>query len=248
MKISKHIKIYIGIGILLLVLSGISIKRKVEKPTAPRPVFPIFEFDKPEKKEALLEPSKRAPVKYPNLSLEGTVISGKPSAYIRDLDSQKAAYYMLGDKILNATLVDVKRGMVTLEVEGERYNLYLESEAPYGKSPFEEVSPSFRIVREDDLFAMVNSDEGTPNPLAELVPHKNRRGNFVGYKVEGVKPGSLAFLAGLRNGDIVNKVNNQKLLTQQKAIQTFRKVRKVKNIEIGLLRESKTINLKYKVK
>ena len=248
---------YICIGILILAICLVYIGRVFFRAgpipragSVPETALDLSKpgFDSLDKKEVSIELSKPTLIKHPNLRLEGTIITEEPSAYIRDLDSQEAAYYAAGDEILNATLIDIKRGIVTLDVEGETYSLYLESGASYGKSPFEEVSPTFRIVREGDLLTMVDSDEGGLKTLAEVSPYKDRKGTFAGYKVDGIKPASLAFLAGLRNGDIINRVNNQKLLTQQKAIQTFRKVRKTKDIEIGLLRESKNINLKYKIK
>lgn len=247
---------YICIGILILAIGLVYIGRVFFK-TTPIPEAPLdlskSEFRSLEKKESPQkespsELSKCAPIKYPNLRLEGTIITKEPSAYIRDLDSQQAAHYITGDKILNATLIDIKRGRVILDVEGQRYSLHLESGHPYDKSPFEEASLSFRIVREGDLLTIVNSDEEGLKTLAEIIPYKDREGAFAGYRVEDIKPGGPAFLAGLRNGDIINRLNNQKLLTQQKAIQTFRKVRKLKSIQIGLLRESKKIDLEYKIK
>lgn len=241
---------HICIAILILAIGFIYIGRVFFK-TTPAPKTTL-KSEVPtlglEKKNTPPELSRCAPVKYPNLRLEGTVITKEPSAYIRDLDSQRAGCYTIGDKILNATLIDIKRGRVVMDVEGQRYSLYLESGHSDDKNPFEEASPSFRIVREGDLLTMVNSNEEGLKTLAEITPHRDKEGAFAGYRVEGIKPASLAFLAGLRNGDIINRLNNQELLTQQKAIQTFRKVRKLKSIQIGLLRESKNINLKYKIK
>lgn len=237
----------IAIAILILAIGFLYMGRVFFKAT-PIPKIPLTSALSGLGEKKAPPESIRAPIKYPNLRLEGTVITREPSAYIRNLDSGLTGCYIAGNKISNATLVDIKRGMVLMDVEGQRYNLYLDPGHSEDKNPFEEASPFFRIAKEGDLLTMVNSDTEGLKASVEMTPQRNKEGAFAGYRLKGIKPASLPFLAGLRNGDIINSLNNQELLTQQKAIQTFRKVRKLKNIQIGLLRKSKNIDLKYNIK
>ncbi|MFH1867372.1 MAG: PDZ domain-containing protein [Candidatus Omnitrophota bacterium] len=185
-------------------------------------------------------------VDYPDLRLEATMTTGVPRAYIRELDSQRAALYSIGDNVSIATLIDIKRDEVLLDVEGNIYSLYLES-ADF-EEPIEDSPSSLKIVRRKDILGVVNSNNDGLGTLATLTPHRDNEGNFNGYLINGVKTASPASLAGIRNGDILTEVNNQQLLTPQKAIQVFKKVRKLNDINIGLLRDSKNITKKYRIK
>lgn len=187
----------------------------------------------------------KAPLKFPNLRLEGTIISGIPAAYIRDLDSQEASYYNIGDEVLNAKVVDIKRGMAALDMEGKKIVLYLEKS--YMDSPIWELSDTLRVVMRDKLLELINSEEGDLKANLEMKPHLDKEGNFRGYEIKGVKTGSLPYLGGLRNGDIIKEINKQKLSSEQKSIQTFKKVRKLQDIDLVVSRDKKDVNLTYKV-
>ena len=192
-----------------------------------------------------VETAKKRPAGLPNLRLEATFIDNTPSAYIRDLDAKKARFYYVGDEIAHAKVVAIRRGEAGLEFNNKRYTLYIENGPAY--SPIEQISEYCRVIVKDRLLEMVDLGAEGAALAGTMRPCRDTAGNFAGYRVEDIKAGSIAYLAGLRSGDIIHKVNNQKLLTEQKAIQTFKKIRKVEEVELGISRNTKDITLTYKM-
>jgi S1-C subfamily serine protease len=66
-----------------------------------------------------------------------------------------------------------------------------------------------------------------------------------GLRITGLENIPMAALFGLRNGDIVQSVDGQKLTSKQKAFQVLMKARTQSKVDLQLLRDGQTKNLSF---
>ena len=69
-----------------------------------------------------------------------------------------------------------------------------------------------------------------------------------GFKINSVKKGSIFEKLGLKKGDIIKEVNNIKLKSYNDAFIVYRKIDKIKNINIVVLRNGLEEELNYEIK
>ncbi|MEM7160346.1 MAG: type II secretion system protein GspC [Myxococcota bacterium] len=76
---------------------------------------------------------------------------------------------------------------------------------------------------------------------ARIVP-KQKDDEIIGYKLYGIRRGSLPKLLGLKNGDMLTSVNGQELKGMDKAMALYSKLRRASNLSVSIQRKGKTIN------
>ena len=82
---------------------------------------------------------------------------------------------------------------------------------------------------------------------ARVVPNY-RDGQYQGFKLIGVRPGSMYRALGIRSGDIIQRVNGEDISSPNKAIQLFEKLRTQNQIEIDIERRGQQRTLSYSIK
>jgi general secretion pathway protein C len=82
---------------------------------------------------------------------------------------------------------------------------------------------------------------------ARIVPNY-RNGQYQGFKLIGVRPGSLYRALGIRSGDIIQRVNGQEINSPNKAIQLFEELRSQRNIALDIERRGQKRTLQYDMK
>jgi general secretion pathway protein C len=70
-------------------------------------------------------------------------------------------------------------------------------------------------------------------------------GQTQGLKITGLENTPLAGMFGLRDGDVVQAVNGQRLTSKQKAFQVLQKARNQSRIHIQLLRKDQAKDLSF---
>ena len=82
---------------------------------------------------------------------------------------------------------------------------------------------------------------------ARIVPNW-RNGQYQGFKLIGVKPGSLYRALGIRSGDIIQRVNGEEMSSPNKAIGFLEQLRTKKEITIDIERRGQKRSLTYQIK
>ncbi len=82
---------------------------------------------------------------------------------------------------------------------------------------------------------------------ARVVPNY-RDGQYQGFKLIGVRPGSMYRALGIRSGDIIQRVNGQAIDSPNKAIQLFEQLRTQERIELDIERRGQSRTLSYSIK
>lgn len=82
---------------------------------------------------------------------------------------------------------------------------------------------------------------------ARIVPNY-RGGKYQGFKLVGVRPGSLYRSIGIRSGDVIKSINGKPIDSPNKAIQLFEQLKNSSNIELDFERRGQPKTLNYSIK
>ena len=104
---------------------------------------------------------------------------------------------------------------------------------------------SYEIDREmlneqlDDLSALSRQ--------ARVIPHY-RGGKPQGFKIVGVRPGSLYSHIGLRSGDVIKGVNDEAITSPNKALELYEKLKNEDNVSVDIERRGRKLTNEYSIK
>ncbi|MEX1365091.1 MAG: type II secretion system protein GspC [Nannocystaceae bacterium] len=76
---------------------------------------------------------------------------------------------------------------------------------------------------------------------------KQRDDEVLGYKLYGIRRGSLPKLLGLKNGDMLTSVNGEELKGMDKAMALYTKLRSASNLTVGIERKGKNITKEIQI-
>jgi general secretion pathway protein C len=208
------------------------------------------------------------------LQLLATMESDDPlwsMATIRDLDGDALAPYVANEQIRpGVTLLAVERGRVVLLNQGRREFIELGAAPPPpppatskpAAKPKEEAPSKIAIAGAEDAIACTDEHTctverafvdkllATPQQLmtqARMAPVV-KDGETAGFRVSGIKKGSLATLLGLENGDVVSEINGQRLGNIDDAIAMYQKLRRASHLSVTVERGGALIHKEISIK
>ena len=224
------------------------------------------------------------PSKLPiRLSLSGTILMGSGSAaFVVGPNGRDEGVYHLGDCIPSvgdelsqectpsqAKLVDVKADSISVEMNGNRYQVSMGDDISAGSraAPVASISNTKSPVRRSNKSAKpafaTNRKGNTietriPNAEVEkafenftgvvnqarVVPYMVD-GEPQGFQIRKIVPGSIYQRLGLRNSDIIKSVNGQSLTTADQALRLFAVFKNEQEITLEIQRGSKPFTLNY---
>ena len=210
---------------------------------------PIQDDPAPGAQVAALEPTRL------KLTLWGTVAVG-PAFYavIEDQTTRQQELYETGDEIQDAQIKDIYPRKVVLVYQGKRQVLEMSEEPNPRKqiSPFA-VGKSVPPARASGGLALpeigktpVSSPDRAERRLAPQVkfrPHTSQ-GEVDGMMVYGIRPGSIFRKYGLRNGDVVQAVNQALVTTQEDAQGLFEDPESWEGATVTLIRRGQIKELR----
>jgi len=190
-----------------------------------------------------------------NLKLIGTVISERGQqnyAVIQDNVTKEQKLYAVDDEVAaDAVIVRIDRFKVIIDNAGRTESIFLDFESifPGGKSPTRRVNtpPSAGGVRADGSGNVTMDRRFLEKQLANMndvlthvraVPHKDKKGNMVGFKLFQIKRGSIFDKIGLKNQDVIQNINGQKLDSVEKGLDLFAALRDETHFTVDLLRNN----------
>ncbi len=164
------------------------------------------------------------------LELMGTIAGkdGRGYAIIEEWDKKKQSLFKVGDTVAGATLKEVRRNAVVLNVGGKDEFLEVRSAPREPLAGTGEAPPSAASASQRPPVGRIPGDRPMPAPPAgqmenpglkevrdllaegQAKPHFNS-GKMEGFYINKVKEGSYLKKAGLEDGDIVQSVNNRKI-------------------------------------
>lgn len=210
------------------------------------------------------------------LQLLATMESDDPlwsMATIRDVETNRLGPYTANEAVRpGVTIFAVERGRVVLLNEGRREFILLGGEPPKppaqpkapANSPQPRAKPGAGVAIDgaEQAIACANENACTvdrafidklianPSQLmtqARMFP-VTKDGETAGFRVSGIRSGSLATMIGLQNGDVVSEVNGAKLGTIDDALGMYQKLRRASHLSVTVERGGSVINKEISIK
>jgi general secretion pathway protein C len=82
---------------------------------------------------------------------------------------------------------------------------------------------------------------------ARIIPHEEK-GRVVGFKLFGIRPYSLFGKIGLRNGDVIHRINGYEITSPDKALEAYSKLRNADRLTVSITRRGRKMNLDYNIR
>ena len=187
------------------------------------------------------------------IALLGTVTGNEQNAFavIEETDKRKQGLYKIGDSVQNATVKTILREKVVLRVGTKDEILTMEESAASrrekvrGPSKTAERGNTITVSRKD-----IQSSLKDINKLMSEVrirPHF-KDGESDGLSVSRIKGGSVFSKLGLRNGDIVQKINGEPINSPDEVLALYEKLKSGSRVSLEVTRkgEPKTMNYRFR--
>jgi general secretion pathway protein C len=196
------------------------------------------------------------------LILWGTAIRNNACAFaiIERKETRLQELYCEGDRVApGITLVEVAWDQVTVERNGRRDVLMLSLDrAPSPPSPrdvAQAVAPdsagqlvehSFEIDREAIDHALANLNDLFTQ--ARAIPYATGDGTIQGFRLFSIRPQSFVDRLGVKNGDIVQRVNGVEISDPTTAFGLLQDLQGQPRIQVDVLRNHQPVTLSYEIR
>ncbi len=205
----------------------------------------------------------QSPVQLPPLRvrLVGT-IAGEPEeslAILEDTATKEQRLYRLRDWIeADAQLIEITRNEISLLRGGTHEVLYIEEENASGPSstatpaafpPISRsaVSPNSWVLDKQEVTAAL---ENLPQLLtkARVVPNLGPDGKNNGFRVVSIAPASFYEKIGLRNGDVLQRINGIDVGDPETFMRVFTQLKEESRITLDVLRNNQKESFNYEIR
>jgi general secretion pathway protein C len=198
--------------------------------------------------------------------LWGTAVREREHAFaiLEDLSTHVQGLYREGEMVApGVTLAQVSWDRVTLERNGRRETLTLPTDAPatptqpvvttatpaprQDQDGVRQVAPdTFQIDRREVDHAMENLNDLFTQVRA--VPYADGNGASQGFRLFSIKPQSLIEHLGLKNGDIVQRVNGVEISDPSTAFSLLQDLQGRSQVRVDILRNRQPVTLSYEIR
>ncbi len=214
-------------------------------------------------------PGASAPLKKAELNVQliGTVVGTRESSFaiIEDKKSRKQELFQLDDIIQDvARVLKISRCQVVVLREGTEEILEcLEEDSPdraagskvsYNQArASSDSTDSVRKISENEYLIDEKEVENALNNINQLMTQLRVVPNFKdgktnGFKVFAIKPKSIFSKIGLKNGDVIQRINDSDITSPDKAFQAFNQLRNEKSLSVEILRRGSKKSLSYEIR
>lgn len=194
-------------------------------------------------------------------TLLGTIVTNFKEFSIATINyKDKTQPYVIGEKLEDATIVEIERKRVILNRDGQLEYIAsedrlkeLEQEKAVASTRtssqkggiYKKSENEFEIAREklDATLADMNNVLKQARAVPYIV-----NGQTQGFKIFAIRPRSVYRELGIRNGDIIERVNTQDLNSIESVLEMFQTLKSDNSFTIDLKRRGKKQTFTYEVK
>ena len=181
-----------------------------------------------------------------DLAALGVVVSPRAERSVALLRSAgRTRVVAVGERAFGGTLVAVRRGTVTLEFEGERFELSLvEGAEPVSaaRRPAPDGRGAGRVMERRDVERRLGEEAGRILAETTLVPAMDGT-RVAGYTVTRLPEGTLLSDAGLQAGDVVTEINGIPIDSMATLVALWPKLQGESRIHAVVLRNGQPLSL-----
>lgn len=105
----------------------------------------------------------------------------------------------------------------------------------------------FEYQIQKELVDLYLSDLSEAEKLAWVDWHRDDSGEIVGFVVKRVRCGSPLYTAGIRNGDVVLRINSREVTSIPQALRAYRRLKKKDDLRLIIDREGEEVRLVYEL-
>lgn len=195
-----------------------------------------------QKKESL--PIIKLPAADELFELKGTFFSQKnPSeslAIIENKKSKEMDFYHIGDRLENATIIDIKDNVVYLEYGFEEIELSPKGSQPVRIYPDSQYTVNLEEFMEEFGREVSNTFTIKATPITD-------NSSISGFILTGIPEKSILNKYGIKNNDIITKINTIPLDSAEKPFYAYENIIKygIKRVAVHLLRNNLPYILLY---
>ena len=205
-----------------------------------------------------LTSSSKADVQQGDLQLLGTVVGPAEMSYavVRN-NRNEAEIFRLGEPVFGSgELYRVKPDKVLIRRGGEIIEIQFQDVAiremkEPGNSRISGASFAQRVGRGSYIVDQRKLQQAIENP-AQIMTDARLRPNFAdgreeGFSLSEVKPGGIYQSLGLRDGDVLLRINEYDISDPQKALQAFTALRGLDRVRVDLIRGGSRMTMTYQI-
>ncbi len=204
------------------------------------------------------------------LRLIGTVVEpdGQSFAIVEDIGTREQNLYRVGDPIGDdATLAEINRNQVAITRGPGRklreiFEVMLEEPGPGTSEGFAvppqpppvaralPEAPTGSNARVLDKREVQEALENLPQLLtkARVVPFMTPEGKNDGFRIVSIAPNSFYDRIGLRNGDVLQRINGIEIRDPETFMRVFSQLKDESNISLDLVRRNQKESLTYEIR
>jgi len=193
-----------------------------------------------------------------DLLLLGTAVGSlrETFALVQKMSTREERVFRLGDRVYDlGTLVEVRKDLAEIQTGGQRIKLLTptavgsdadkRSAARSGSLATPVGSGSYVIDQGALNNALDNIGEAMTD--ARLLPSM-KDGKVEGFRVSEVKPTGIFATVGVKNGDVLLRINDFPIDSPDKAIQSFVSLKGQSRIKLDLIRDGQPVTLNYDIR
>ena len=187
------------------------------------------------------------------LKLVGTIVDKENKfsrAIIEDPATGKQSLYHVGEKVKNGCIKKIAPFYVIIStIKGDEV-LVMDVEDSKKESIFDShKGKAETTLVSKKLFGMAsNNMDGMDDVIKDVIIRPYfRRGKILGFKITQIKPGSVFHKLGLKNGDILLSINDEKLDDPEKLLYVYDYLKNFNEITLKVQRHGKQKIINYHV-
>jgi general secretion pathway protein C len=201
----------------------------------------------------------RAATSQKDLLLLGTAVGSfrETFALIQKLSTKEERVFRLGDEVFDiGRLVAVKKEMAEILGGGRHIRIFtpMATVAEAEKTPpagqpgalASQVGAGTYVVDQRALNAALDNI-GQAMTDARLLPSM-KEGKVEGFRVSEVKPAGVFGMVGVKNGDVILRMNDFPIDSPEKAIQSFISLKGQSRIRLDLIRDGQPTTFNYDIR
>ncbi|MBI2354671.1 MAG: general secretion pathway protein GspC [Deltaproteobacteria bacterium] len=207
--------------------------------------------------------AQAAPVTAPaDLLLLGTVVGSfrETFALVRNSTKQEERVFRLGDMVFDAgRLVEVKKEQAFIVVGGKKVELLTPMSPPPTAPPAQPQQPAAHaapaiastgagsfVIDQRALNAVLDNPAQAMTD-ARLLPSQ-KDGKIEGFRASEVKPNGLFAMIGIKNGDVLLRLNDFPMDSPDKALQSLIALKGQSRLKLDLIRDGQPTTFNYDIR
>ena len=194
-----------------------------------------------------------------DMMLLGTAVGSfrETFALVRNATKQEERVFRLGDMVFDAgRLVEVTRERAFIVVGGKKVELLTpmapsvaapaKPAGPQGGAPVANVGGGNFVIDQRALNAALDNPAQAMSD-ARLLPSQ-KDGRVEGFRISEIKPSGVFGMLGMKNGDILLRLNDFPVDSPDKALQSFIALKGQSSLKLDLIRDGQPVTFNYDIR